>query len=176
MANKSRRRPARRNSFSVCHSGNRAHGAKQVSSLASLRGDQKLDSLIPAFVRWHWEHGIVSDVSVVLKQLTAFFAICAELDGDAKVTAIEPKDMAELVARLIERNTEFAALFCGTLIEFVNFLMDTSRWAGSRESYQALRRILYDGLFNAKFLPPPQARTEPQLAVPPAARVRDRHN
>lgn len=159
MTKNSRRRHAIRNSTSACHSGNPAHGAKRVPSLASHQGDQKLDSLFPAFVRWHWGHGIVSDVSVVLKQLTVFFTVCAELDGDARVTAIEPKDMAGLVERLIERDAEFAAVFCGSLIEFVNFLRETGRWAGTRESYQALRCILYDGLFSAKFLPPRQPHT-----------------
>ena len=61
---------------------------------------------------WHWEHTVVCDVSLVLKQLNAFFSIHAKIDGDATVTAIEPEDLVELVGLLIERDSEFAVLFC----------------------------------------------------------------
>ncbi|KRE81626.1 hypothetical protein ASG71_00670 [Arthrobacter sp. Soil763] len=104
-------------------------------------------------MRWHSEHAIVNDVSVVLKLLTAFFQVHAEIYGDATVSAIEPEDTAELVALLIERDADFAVLFCGSLFEFVHFLMDKDRWSGTPESYQAVRCILYNGLLSARFLP-----------------------
>lgn len=101
---------------------------------------------------WHWEHTVVCDVSLVLKQLNAFFSIHAKIDGDATVTAIEPEDLVELVGLLIERDSEFAVLFCGCLYEFVHFLMDTGRWSGTAENYQTVRHILFDGLFSGRFL------------------------
>lgn len=152
MAKKSRRQPARRNSSSEPCAGNPVYGSNQAAALASLQSAQELDSLIPAFVFWHWEHAVISDVSLVLKQLNAFFSMHAEIDGDATVTAIEPEDLVELVALLTERDTEFAVFFCGSLFEFVHFLIDTGRWSGTAENYQTVRRILFDGLFNARFL------------------------
>lgn len=96
---------------------------------------------------------MISDVSLVLKQVNTFFSMRAHLYDDTAVTAVEPEDMTELVEVLIERDTEFAAFFCGSLFEFVHFLMDSGRWSGTPESYQAVRRILLDGLFSARFLP-----------------------
>ena len=93
------------------------------------------------------------DVSLVLKLLTAFSCIRAEVYGDATVSVVEPEDTAELVALLIERDADFAVLLCGSLLEFVDFLRDEGRWSGTPEGYTAVRRILCDGLFSAKFLP-----------------------
>lgn len=93
------------------------------------------------------------DVLVVLKLLTAFTCVRAEVYGDATVSVIEPEDTAELVALLIERDADFVVLLCGSLLEFVDFLRDEGRWSGTPEGYTAVRRILYDGLLSAKFLP-----------------------
>jgi hypothetical protein len=156
LAKKSRRQPATRN-FSRGHrSGNTAHSAND--SLASHLSAQELDSLVPAFVRWHSEHPAVRDVSLVLKLLAAFFYIHAEVYGDATVRAIEPEDTAELVTLLIERDTDLAVLLCGSLLEFVDFLRDKGRWSGTPESYQVVRRTLCDGIFSARFLPVEQPR------------------
>ncbi|MDR6557854.1 hypothetical protein J2809_002214 [Arthrobacter pascens] len=152
MAKKSRRQPARRNSSSGPCAGKPVCGSNPAAALASLQSAQELNSLIPAFVCWHWEHAVVSDVPLILKQLNASFSIHAKIDGDATVTAIEPEDLVELVGLLIEHDSEFAVLFCGSLYEFVHFLMDTGRWSGTAENYQTVRRILFDGLFSARFL------------------------
>ena len=93
------------------------------------------------------------DVSLVLKLLTAYSCVRAEIYGDVTVSMMEPEDTAELVALLIERDADFAVLFSGSLLEFVDFLRDEGRWSGTPEGYTAVRRILRDGLFSAKFLP-----------------------
>jgi hypothetical protein len=156
LANKSRR-PAATRTFSSGHpSGNAARSAKD--SLASHLSAQELDSLVPAFVRWHSEHPVVRDVSLVLKLLTIFFYTHAEVYGDSTVRAMEPEDTAELVVLLIERDADVAVLYCGSLLEFVDFLRDTGRWSGTPESYKAVRRTLCDGLFTARFLPEGQPR------------------
>jgi hypothetical protein len=151
LAKRSSRQTATRKSSSGHRSGNAAHSAKD--SLASHQSAQKLDSLVPAFVRWHSEHAVVRDVSLVLKLLTAFSCLRAEFYGDVTVSVIEPEDTAELVALLIERDAHFAVLLCGSLLEFVDFLRDEGRWSGTPEGYTAVRSVLCDGLFSAKFLP-----------------------
>ena len=90
---------------------------------------------------------------LVLKLLSAYFCIHAEIDGEATVTVIEPEDTAELVALLIEREPGLAVLLCGSLLEFVDFLRHTGRWSGTPESYLAVRRTLCNGIFSAEFLP-----------------------
>jgi hypothetical protein len=146
LAKKSRRQPARRNSSSGHCAGNPVHSANQAATLASLQSAQELDSLLPSFVRWHWEHGILPDLVPILEQLTAFFPIYAEISGVAAVTAMDPGLTAEFVACLNERDPEFASFCCASLFEYMHFLRDTGRWSGTDESHQLLHRVLYRGI------------------------------
>ncbi|MFE4229516.1 hypothetical protein ACFRJ8_16710 [Arthrobacter sp. NPDC056886] len=150
MAKKSRRQPATRNSSSGHRSGNAAHSAKD--SLASHQSAQELDSLVPAFVRWHREHGILPELPV-LEQLTAFFPIYTEISGGAPVTAMDPGLIADLVEVLNERDADFASFFCASLFEYLHFLRHTGRWSGDDENHLILHRVLYRGVLNENVLP-----------------------
>lgn len=97
---------------------------------------------------WHWEHGILPDLVVVLKQLTAFFPIYAEISGAAAVTAMDPGLVAEYVEFLNEHDAELASFFCAVLFEYMHFLRDTGRWSGTAESHQVLHGVLYHGILN----------------------------
>ena len=152
MANKSRLRQARRKPRSGHPADDPEHDTKQVPSVAALQGAWELGALVPAFVRWHREHGETQDPAIVLEHLTAFLCVHATVSGDSALTALEPKLMAELVALLIELDPEIALHVCTTLFQFMHFLRDTGRWSGTPESYQAVRRVLFDGMFNEKCL------------------------
>ena len=148
MAKKSRRQPARRKFSSGRCAGNPVYGSNQAASLASLQSAQELDSLIPAFVCWHWKHGILPDLVPVLAQLTAFFPIYAKISGGAAVTAMDPGLIAEFVEFLNEHDAEFASFFCAVLFEYMHFLRDTGCWSGTDESHQVLHGVLYHGILN----------------------------
>ncbi|MGP4031136.1 hypothetical protein [Pseudarthrobacter sp. 1C304] len=134
MANKSRRRPARRSSGG--HQAGKPAGSPGARALCR---DQALGSLI-AFMTWHRERGTLPE-PIVLVQLSTFLPIYTNASG-GQVTAMDPVRIAKFVEALDESDDGLAPLFCASLHEFLHFLRETGRWSGSEVRYRNLHRVL----------------------------------